>query len=98
VSAALAWTKFIVETVFRLLAFGLTTVQLVFFYKVFRWWAYERPAISRGGTASPRVLFRRLWCTHRHVYRSRDPYGKQSTFCLRCNVDVNAGKPREEWR
>jgi hypothetical protein len=94
----LEWVQFGVDTLFRTVGFALAGLQLVFFYKVFRWWAYERPAISRHGTASPSVLARRLFCGHRHIYRSRDQWGKHSTFCLRCNVDVNAGKPQEEWR
>lgn len=67
-------------------------------WRIFRWWAYERPGIVRGGLASPRVLLRRLYCRHNVLARGRDPYGKHTVLCCACGTDVNAGKPREEWR
>lgn len=97
-SEVLGWTKLFFDVLFRAVAMTVGLLQLVIFYKVFRWWAYERPGISRGGTASPQVLLRRLWCRHHHVARGRDSYGKTSTICVRCNIDVNAGRPSEEWR
>lgn len=97
-SEALEWVKFSVDTLFRIVGLSLAIIQGVFLYRIWRWWAFERPAVSRGSTASPKVLARRLFCAHHNVYRSRDQYGKHSTFCLRCNVDVNAGRPQEEWR
>lgn len=97
-SPALEWLQFASDLVFRTFGLALAGLQLFFFYRLFRWFAYERPSVNRHGNASPKVLAARLFCSHRNIYRSRDQWGKHSTFCLRCNVDVNAGKPQEEWR
>ena len=51
-----------------------------------------------GPLPSTKVLLRRIWCRHRHVARTRGRYGQSMTACVRCSKDVNAGKPREEWR
>ena len=97
-SAIFDWTKLILSTLVQCAGLGVMLAQTYLFWRIYRYWVYERPAINRHGPVSPRVLFRRLWCSHRVVVRGRDAYGKQSTFCASCNTDVNAGKPSEEWR
>lgn len=91
------------DAVARVLAALITTAGQVLMYllmwRVFKWWAYERTWMdNRRGAPGPKALLRRIWCRHAHVARTRDPYGRHCTLCVECGTDVNAGKPREEWR
>lgn len=97
----MTWTSSIldlVRSVGILLSMFLTVAQLWMFWRVFCWWAYERPGINRGGSPQPKILLRRLWCQHRHLVKTRDPFGRHIVACARCSTEVNAGKPSEWWR
>lgn len=71
---------------------------LVLLWRFFQ--AVAQPWMHRRGSSfpSPRIFFRRIYCKHPVVARTRDPYGRNFTACARCGVDINQGRPREQWR
>jgi hypothetical protein len=99
--SAVDWFKAITGFLTAVAGLG---VQLVFFYLIYN---MMRPMLAtmggRSGSDTPAVsakmLLRRLFCAHKGVLaRGRTKWGKVTTLCARCGVDVNDGKPREEWR
>lgn len=96
--SAVEWVRVGVQVIGMVFSVGMSLLQVYIMYRVFRWYAYEKPGIRRGDPAAPNVLLRRLFCKHRVIARVKDPWGRQYTGCAACGTDVNAGKRREDWR
>lgn len=81
-----------------LLGVGGLAVSVVQLYIMYRLLSNFIDAKGKS-VPDPRTIVRRMLCRHRGALaRGRDRYGKHTTMCARCGADVNAGKPREEWR
>lgn len=96
--SASEWFGAGVDLLLGLVQLAIMAAWLILMWQIVR--IFLGPWVHRRGQRfpSPKIMVRRMWCKHRFVARIRDPYGRHYTACGQCGIDVNQGKPREEWR
>lgn len=96
--SALEAVSLVFDILFKVASLSLTFLLYYMLYQM--WTHYARPLAYKGGPKlTAMCLVRRLWCQHRNVARVKDPSnGRNYTACTYCALDVNQGKPQEEWR
>lgn len=95
----LDWVKFCFEVVFAVVGFAFNVWMVFMVYRMLQTgFKAMNPVLARTATPSFSIFLRRIYCKHHVVARTRDPYGRHFTQCARCGIDVNADRPRGEWR